>query len=178
MGKRLLIIGAGGHGKVVKEIAVSLMENSSPVYTTVDFLDDNSEEAIGKVCALETIKDSYDEVFCGIGNNHVRKKLIEQAETKGCLVPALIHPTAYISPSAKIEKGTVIEPKAIVNANSTVKKGSIISVGAIIDHDVCVEEFVHVNAGAICKAGSVIHALEKLEAGQVVLGYGAIGNRI
>ena len=52
------------------------------------------------------------------------------------------------------------------------KKGSIISVGAIIDHDVCVEEYVHVNAGAICKAGSVINSLEKLEAGQVVLGYG------
>ena len=69
-----------------------------------------------------------------------------------------------------IEKGTVVEPKAIINANSVIKKGSIISVGAIIDHDVCVEEYVHVMPERFSKAGSVINSLEKLEAGQVVLG--------
>ena len=82
----------------------------------------------------------------------------------------LIHPTAYISPSAKIEKGTIVEPKALVNANSLIKRGSIISVGAIVDHDVLVNECCHVNAGAICKAGSNIEDCRKLEAGEVVKG--------
>ena len=172
MGKKLLIIGAGGHGKVVKEIAESMMENQVVVYDTVDFLDDNAVESVGKIKDLKRLMILYDEVFCGIGNNQIRKELIEKAEKSGYQIPVLIHPTAYISPSAMIEKGTEVEPKAIINANSVIKKGSIISVGAIIDHDVCVEEYVHVNAGAICKAGSVINSLEKLEAGQVVLGYG------
>lgn len=172
MGKKLLIIGTGGHGKVVKEIVESMMENHVCVYDTVDFLDDNAVEAVGKIKDLERLMSLYDEVFCGIGNNQIRKELIERAEKSGYQIPVLIHPTAYISPSAMIEKGTVVEPKAIINANSDIKKGSIISVGAIIDHDVCVEEYVHVNAGAICKAGSVVNSLEKLEAGQVVLGYG------
>lgn len=172
MGKKLLIIGAGGHGKVVKEIALSLKENERLRYDSVDFLDDNAVESVGKIKDLECLMPSYDEVFCGIGNNKIRKELIEKAEKCGYQIPVLIHPTAYISPSAILEKGTVVEPKAIINANSVVKKGSIISVGAIIDHDVCVEEYVHVNAGAICEAGSVINSLKKLEAGQVVLGYG------
>ena len=170
MGKKLLIIGAGGHGKVVKEIAESLMENQAFVYDTVDFLDDNAAESVGKIRDLERLMNLYDDVFCSIGNNQIRKELIEKAEKKGYQIPVLIHPTAYISP--RLEKGTVVEPKAIINANSVIKKGSIISVGAIIDHDVCVEEYVHVNAGAICEAGSVINSLKKLETGQVVLGYG------
>ena len=114
----------------------------------------------------------YDEVFCGIGNNQIRKELIEKAEKSGYQIWVLIHPTAYISPSYNEQKGTVVEPKAIINANSVIKKGSIISVGAIIDHDVCVRGICSCKCRRICKAGSVINSLEKLEAGQVVLGYG------
>ena len=153
MGKRMLVLGAGGHGKVVREVALSLFNiDGTSVYESVDFLDDNSVEAIGKIADLE--------------------KLLDQAENLGFHIPVLIHTSAYISPSAVIEAGTVVEPKAIVNANTVVHRGCIISVGAIVDHDVVVSEFVHVNAGAIVKAGAKVESSRKLEAGEVVLGYG------
>lgn len=177
MGKKLLILGAGGHGKVVREVAMSIKDETT-LYDSVDFLDDNFKEAIGKIEELEKWKDQYDEVFCGIGNNAVRQSLLKKAEQLGMDIPVLIHPTAYISPTACIEKGTIVEPKAIVNANSYVKAGCIISVGAIVDHDVVVEECAHINAGAICKAGSHIEAMRKLEAGEVALGYGAKKNNL
>lgn len=176
MAKRLLILGAGGHGNVVREVALSMKKEGNAVYETIDFLDDYASEAIGKINQLEEIKEKYDEVFCGIGNNTVRKELISQAERIGCTIATLIHPTAYLSPSAVIEPGTVVEPKAIVNARSAIQKGGIISVGAIVDHDVVIEPFVHVNAGAICKAGSRIERGRKLEAGEVVMGYPQIKN--
>ena len=173
MGKRLLVLGAGGHGKVVREVALSLMNtDGKPVYEVVDFLDDNSEGVIGKIADLDKYCDLYSDVICGIGNNIVRKQLLDQAEKLGFHIPALIHASAYISPSAVIEAGTVVEPKAIVNANTVVHRGCIISVGAIVDHDVVVSEFVHVNAGAIVKAGAKVESSRKLEAGEVVLGYG------
>lgn len=175
MGKKLLILGAGGHGKVVREVAMSIKDETT-LYDSVDFLDDNFKEAIGKIEELEKWKDQYDEVFCGIGNNAVRQSLLKKAEQLGMDIPVLIHPTAYISPTACIEKGTIVEPKAIVNANSYVKAGCIISVGAIVDHDVVVEEFAHINAGAICKAGSHIESMRKLEAGEVAWGYGVKKN--
>ena len=174
MGKRLLVLGAGGHGKVVQEIALSLFDiDGKPVYEAVDFLDDNSADAIGRIADLEKYQDKYSDVFCGIGNNKVRKQLLDQTKELCYSIPVLIHPTAYISPSAVIEAGTVVEPKAIVNANAVVHRGCIISVGAIVDHDVTVNEFVHVNAGAIVKAGASVESGRKLEAGEVVLGYGA-----
>ena len=142
-----------------------------PRYSKVDFLDDYADNAVGKLQDLKDYVEIYEDVFCGIGNNSVRKNLLKKAEKLGYEIPILIHPTAYISASAIIGKGTVVEPKAIVNANSIIGKGSIISVGAIVDHDVIIETYEHVNAGAICKAGSKIEEGRKLEAGEVVLGY-------
>lgn len=167
MGRKLLILGAGGHGRVVREVALSLNENGIPIYENVDFLDDSSDKAIGKIHELEKFSSIYSDVFCGIGNNSIRKTLLEKVEKLGLFIPTLIHPTAYISPSAIIEKGTVVEPKAIINANTMVKKGCIISIGAIVDHDVFIEEYTHINAGAICKAGSHIQNEYRLDAGKV-----------
>ncbi len=161
----LLIVGAGGHGKVVAEIAADCG------YEKVDYLDDNSPEAIGKLHDLEKFADQYEYAFVGIGNNKLRGELIEKLESVGYQVPVLIHPTAYISRTAKIEKGTVVEPKAIVNANTVVSSGCIISVGSIVDHDVVIEQYCHINAGAIVKAGATLEEYTKLEAGEVKLGY-------
>lgn len=165
MAKSLLIIGAGGHGKVVKEVAEAVG------YDKIAFLDDNSEEAVGKIADSKQFVQEYQAAFVGIGNNKFRNELLQRLEQEGFEIPALLHPTAYISKTAVIGKGTVVEPKAIVNANSKVGSGCIISVGAIVDHDVVLGDCVHVNADAICKAGSFVAKETKLEAGQVVKGY-------
>ena len=162
----LLIVGAGGHGKVVKEVAESL-----GIYDKIDFVDDKAEGAVGKVSDLKELRKDYEAAFVGIGNNQLRKEVLTKLQVYGYHIPVLVHSTAYISPSAKLSRGTIVEPKAIVNANSVVKEGCIISVGAIVDHDVVLEQCVHVNAGAICKAGSTVAETVKLEAGQVVKGY-------
>lgn len=166
MNKNLLIIGAGGHGKVVSEIAEDLGYHTA-------FLDDSSADAIGTISDMEKFLSRYEYAFVGIGNNHFRGELTKRLEDCGYIVPVLLHPTAYVSRTAVIEKGTVVEPKAIVNANTHIGVSCIVSVGAIVDHDVSIGNCVHVNAGAIVKAGADIEAYRKLEAGEVVLGYGS-----
>ena len=161
----LLIIGAGGHGQVVKEIAKEIG------YQDIAFLDDNSKMAIGKISDIGKYADQYQNAFVGIGNNCFRFELLQKLREFGYKIPTLIHPTAYVSRSAIIESGTVIEPKAIVNANSHIGQGCIVSVGAIIDHDVQADCCCHINAGAIVKAGGKVDAFRKLEAGEIVLGY-------
>ena len=171
MSKKLLILGYGGHGKVVYETAMSMTKDGKDFYDSIDFLDDHAPKAAGKIINLAKFKGKYDEVFCGIGNNRVRKELLQKAEELGFSIVTIVHATAYVSPTATVEKGTIIEAKAIVNANSVIKSGCIISVGAIVDHDVIVEEYSHVNTGAICKAGSHIETLRKIDSGEVVQGY-------
>lgn len=169
MGKKLLILGAGEHGNVVREIALSLLDkNKTPIYETIDFLDDHATNAVGKISELETFKDTYDEVFCSIGNNEIRKNFLDKARNFGFHIPTLIHPTAYVSPSAILHFGVLVEPKAIINTNAVIHAGCIISVHATIDHDVVIGEYTHINSCAICEAGSVVDAYRKIEAGQVV----------
>lgn len=164
--KKLLIVGAGGHGRVVKEVAQAMGG-----FEIIDFADDASPDAVGKISELPALKQRYDAAFVGIGNNGLRRRLLKELAQLGYEIPVLIHPTAYLSPSCAVAAGTVVEPKAIVNANTVVSEGCIISVGAIVDHDVVLEPCVHVNAGAIVKAGATVEAETKLEAGQVVKGY-------
>lgn len=165
MTKSLLILGAGGHGKVVKEMAEAIG------YTKIAFLDDNSTEAVGKIADSKDFVDAYHEAFVGIGNNKFRGELLARLEQEGFNIPVLVHPTAYVSKSAVIGKGTVVEPMAIVNANSKIGVGCIVSVGSIVDHDAVLEYCVHVNAGAICKAGSFVAKGTRIDSGQVVQGF-------
>lgn len=160
----LLIIGAGGHGRVASEIARACG------YIKIAFVDDNSSHAIGKISDIEKYIGEFEEAFVGIGNNKFRCELMRRLEEAGYQIPTLVHPSAYVSQSAKIEKGTVVEPKAIINANSYIGEGCIISIGAIIDHDVSIEQYSHINSGAIVKAGAKIEPYTKLEVGEVILG--------
>lgn len=162
--KKLLIIGAGGHGRVVAETAEAI-----GIYETIDFIDDNKPNVIGRIADLDTLDKQYDSAFVGIGDNRLRFELINKLEKIGYEVPTLIHPAAYVSPSATIEKGTIIEPKSVVNANSYIGMGCILSVGAIVDHDAKIGKCCHINAGAIIKSVTEVEDFRKLEAGEVVL---------
>lgn len=162
--KSLLIIGAGGHGKVVAEVAEDLG------YKRIDFLDDNAQNALGKIEDIGKYTN-YGEAFCGIGDNKLRGDIIQEIKKTGYSLATLIHPSAYVSRSAKIGQGSIIEPGAMINANSIIGEGAIVSLGALIDHDVVVGEYAHINSGAIVKAGGSVPSYEKLEAGAVVLGY-------
>ena len=163
--KALLIIGAGGHGRVVAEIAIELG------YDNIVFLDDNSETAIGKIDEMDKFVENYHNAFCAIGNNTVRAKIFDRLVDIGYIIPSLIHPTAYVSEHAQIESGVVIEPGAIVNTGAHLHRGAIVSVGAIIDHDTEVGMCSHINAGAIVKAGGHVDDYTRIDAGCVVSGY-------
>ncbi len=164
--KKLLIIGAGGHGQVVKAIA------SACDYDIIDFLDDKAPKAVGRLKEAPYIAPNYEGVIVGIGNNTLRRNITEQLEkVEGINIVTLIHPTAFVSSSAIIGKGTVVEPNATINANSKIGEGCIISVGVIVDHDSSIGYFTHINAGAICMAGSNVEVLTKVNAGEVIHGF-------
>lgn len=162
---KLLIVGAGGHGNVVKEIAQAQKDYH---FDSFAFVDDKSTNAIGTTADLKDLQNAYDMAIVAIGNNRIRASLQRKLKELGYHIPTLIHPTAYVSPSARIGEGTVVEPMAIINANACIHDGCIISVGSIVDHDAVVEEYCHVNAGAIVMSMTHLDAYEKIDAGKVL----------
>lgn len=157
---RLLILGAGEYGQLVKELARNK-------YTTIDFLDDNSEVAIGKLDDCRKFVGEY-EAIVAIGNNDVRLVWIEKLQEVGFIIPILISPQAYVSPSAIIETGCIIEPMAVINVNAKVEKGSIVFVGAVINHNAMVRKGCHIDCNAIVGADAVVPEKMHLNYGQVI----------
>ncbi|WP_053984393.1 acetyltransferase [Niameybacter massiliensis] len=158
---RLLIVGAGGQGKVVLDCA-KLMKS----FDEIHFLDDNKigEEilghpVIGKIADLESLRGDYQNAFVAIGNNSYRLQLIEEIEAMTYNVPILIHPTAIISEYAEIGSGTIILPGAILNAGCKVGKGVIVNTSALIEHDCYIGDGVHLSPTA--KMGGEVTIGEK-----------------
>ena len=155
MKDRLLIIGAGGHGKVVADIALKMDR-----WDYIAFLDDNDDiktsmglEVIGKSADMYRYIKDYD-IFVAIGTNEMRKIIQEKLEIRGANIPVLIHPEAVIGREVEIGVGTVIMAGVVVNCCTTIGKGCIINTGATIDHDNLIEDYVHISPG-VHTAGAV-----------------------
>ena len=148
---RLIIIGAGGHGRVIADIAMKLG------YADICFLDDNAEgswmgcSVVGKSCEILSFDDGSTDFVIGIGNNAVRKRIAEQYAVNWV---TLIHPSAQIAIDVKLGVGTVVMAGAIINASARVGAHCIINTGAIVEHDNALGDYVHISPRAAL-AGTV-----------------------
>ena len=162
---KLVIIGAGGYGRVIAEIA-----EQTEKYERIFFLDDNStdERVIGKCDAYENHVADDTEFYVAFGANEFRLNWLNTLENKGAKIATIIHKSAYVSPSAKIDAGTAILPNAVVNTNCVVGKGVIVNCGAVIDHDCIIDEGTHICLNTVIKAENKIPSCIKIDAGEVI----------
>ena len=164
MCKRLLILGAGQYGRVLKEIA-----DATGDYSHIAFLDDSpSQDVIGKLNDYRLFADKFDEAIVAIGNDEIRLSWIEKLKEL-FTIPVIVHPSAYISPSAIISEGSIIEPLAVVHTSVNVGRGCIISAGAIINHNSILSDGVHCDCGCVIPARSTIESKRKVVQGEIAL---------
>lgn len=157
--KKLLIWGAGDQGTVTLNCAVAMNE-----YEKIDFLDFREKghrEILGFNIYEEAKEDlyhifkKYDEVIVATGDNDLREKKILQLIEMNIQIATIIHPTATISPYAKISQGCTILAYTAININAYVGMGCIVNTGAIIEHDCIVKDFVNI-CPAVAMAGHVV----------------------
>lgn len=168
---KLLIVGAGGHGRCCLEIA-----NSMNKFEEISFLDDqniskvfNDYRVIGKIDEMEKFYPVYNKIFIAIENNKTRQQLILKAKKIGFGIVNLVAPSCYISASAIICEGTVVFPHAVINANVYIDTGCIISSNTVIDYDAKVEQYCHINTLAVVPSMSSVKAYTKVDYGQVYI---------
>ena len=140
----LLILGAGSHGKEVRELAESLR-----VFRKIDFLDDEKPEAIGPCQNLRRYFHTYPIAIPAVGNRSLRMRWLKELAQAGFILPVLIHPGAVVSTSAQLGCGTVVCAQASVGAGASVGQGCILSSGSTIDRDVSIPDGTYVGCGQV-----------------------------
>jgi sugar O-acyltransferase (sialic acid O-acetyltransferase NeuD family) len=150
----LLVVGAGGHAKVVIDAA---LQSGRHIEGVLD--DDTSKHGrpfysttvLGPVAGLERWAGGRAECVVAIGSNARRQHLQGDAAAAGLRAAVIVHPNACMAPTATIGEGTVLFAGAIINADTRIGLGAIVNTGASVDHDCTIGDWVHVAPGvAIC----------------------------
>jgi sugar O-acyltransferase (sialic acid O-acetyltransferase NeuD family) len=138
----LLIIGAGGHGKVVADTAEACG------YSDIGFLDqswpEHTKNGRWKIIGKPTPSDVT--MFCAVGKNDIRAHIFEEYHLNNS--PVLIHPSAILSPTVKMGPGALAVAGSIVNADTSIGRGAILNTACSVDHDCLIGDFVHISPGA------------------------------
>ena len=173
---KLFIYGAGGHGRVIGDIA---LRNGYEI----EFIDDGNNNFLTFKDFSKKYKKS--KIVIGIGDNNIRKEKIEICEKLGYELVNIIDKSVIVGSNVKIGQGTVIMPHCVINNSASIGKGVIINTGAIVEHDCIVEDFVHISPNAALaggvKVGKSTHigigssVIEQIEIGDnVIVGAGSV----
>src|ERR1035438_9427585 len=176
----LVLWGASGHGKVVLDVARAMGG-----FKTVSFIDDACGESGPEFCACQIFgARRYLQLLGGkacprflvsIGNNAMRAACFQRALELGLLPATLVHPSAVISESARIEDGTVVMPRVVVNAGAQIGRNCIVNTAAVVEHDCRVGDHVHLSPGVLLGGGVRVHSFAHVGIGAIALPGAEIG---
>lgn len=173
MKKKLLVIGAGGHSKVVIDAALR-----SGHWTVVGLIDDAGDRAGQKVLGFPVLGPSkklaelVQPRICAIvavGSNGARLRLQGMVTALGIEVATIVHPSATVASSVAIGAGAVVMAGAVINADSVIGDGVIVNTGATVDHDCRLGDFCHVAPGATLCGGVSIGARALVGVGAAIV---------
>ena len=162
--EKLLLVGAGGFGRVV-------LEHASALYDCA-FLDDGDTTVvdgvpvIGKTDDIASFYPEYKLLLVTIGNNALRERLYKEAAVIGYSFPNIIHPSAYISPRAHIGSGCVILNNAVVQNNARIGNGCILNPGVEAHHDSTTGNYCLIYTNSVIR--SLTHVGDRVWIGSTV----------
>lgn len=147
---KLAILGASGHGKVVADTALQTG------WQEVVFFDDAWPQltnngvwpVVGDTQALLETARTFDGVIVGIGNNTIRLAKTRVLKGAGAPIVTIIHPSAVVSPMARLGAGCVVFAGAVIQVDCRLGMACIVNTRASIDHDCVLGNGVHICPGA------------------------------
>jgi UDP-perosamine 4-acetyltransferase len=171
MAGALLVFGSGGHAKVVVEAALARDPGRRIV-----LLDDDPGRAGQTVLGIAiaggsdwlAANEPGAPVALGVGRNADRARLMARLAGQGHTLETVIHPSAVVSPSARIEAGAFVAAGAIVTAEASIGRGAIVNTAASVDHDCRLGEAVHVAPGTRLCGNVTVGDRSLIGAGSVV----------
>jgi sugar O-acyltransferase (sialic acid O-acetyltransferase NeuD family) len=169
VGRRLLILGAGGHGRAVADLARACG------FTVAGFTEPagHGPDVVGTdddLAALAT-RLTLDGGAVGVGSTGLPRRpgLFARLDAAGLATPALVHPRATASPTAHVAQGVVVFAGAVLGAAVEVGAGAVLYAGAIVEHDCRIGEHAWLSPGVVLSGGVTVQPGAFLGAGAVVI---------
>ena len=198
MARRLLIVGAGGHGRAVADVA------TAAGWTVVGFIERGGSGGAADIVGTDddlpscVTRLTVDSVLVGVGNTALarRVEIFERLRGLGPSLPTLIHPRAVVSQSARLGAGTVVFPGVVLGAGVSVGDNAVVYSGSVVEHgcrladhvylspavvlsgEVCVEDGAFMGAGAIVVPRVTVGKRAIVGAGAVVVRDVAAGETV
>lgn len=150
--KKVIVIGSGGHAKVVIDI-LSVMPNVQILGITSNDLQTGDEFLTYPILGDDkSIRDYNKEIYLAMGlggfrDNHLRRKTFELLKGYGFNFINAIHPSSNISKTVKLGEGVVVFPGVTINTEVVIGDNTIIATGTTIDHETKIRNHVLVSAG-------------------------------
>lgn len=172
----VLVLGAGGHGKVVAEVV------ATAGYTVEGFVDDGVEvgaRVLGRPVLGTTpwlLAQPPRLVALAVGNNRRREELAAMLEQAGHTLGTFVHATAWVSPSATLGAGTVVMAQVAVNAEARIGRGVILNTGCVVEHECTVGPFAHLSPASSLGGGTHVGARTHVGIGATVLHLATVGD--
>lgn len=180
--KRVVVYGAGGHGKVVMDIL-----ERDPEIEIAGWLDDNpnrygeiyfSHPILGGIdCNAELMEKGIDHALVAIGNNGTRDRVACILAKAGFAFVTGVHPSARLGRGVLLGSGSVLMANVVVNADTVIGDHAIVNTGATVDHDCRLGRATHIGPGTHVAGGVTIGDLALIGIGASILPGLQIGHR-
>jgi sugar O-acyltransferase (sialic acid O-acetyltransferase NeuD family) len=152
--KKIVIVGAGGHGQVVADILLAELAHAKTTAQLIGFVDDNPKlqqrsflrlPVLGTIAQLPTIV--HHAVIIAIGNNQIRRQIYRQLQVQGEQFITVHHPSAIIGRDVEIGRGTTLNSGVIINTGAQIGQDVILNTACTIDHHNHIDDHVHLAPG-------------------------------
>lgn len=159
---RVIVVCAGDQGAIVADILRRAQEAGAPV-VPVGFIDEERSlrgshvldlPVLGTLASLARLE--HDAIVVAIGDNGLRRTITERLLASGEHLATAIHPSASVSPTARIGEGSMLSAGAIVLPRAVIGRGVLLNTKASVDHDSVIGDFAHISPGATVGAHVLI----------------------
>jgi len=145
----VVLIGAGGHGRVVLDIL-----RAAGLHRPVGFLDADPQltghevgglPVLGQLNLLPKLKSQKVKgVIISIGDNHPRRQYFRKVADQGFELISAVHPASHVSPTAKLGRNVVVAAGAVISTDAQIADSVIVNTSAVIDHECRIGQAVHI----------------------------------
>lgn len=154
--EKLLLVGAGGFGRMVAEQAMlqydcAFVDDGQPVGVEICGI-----PVVGGIAGLPELRKDYHLLVIGIGNNKVRAQVYEKAKALGYFFPNIIAPSAYISPYAKLGYGCVVLQNSSIQNGVSVGNGVLLNAGTEVHCDANVGDYALIYTNSVIRTGAIV----------------------